>query len=268
MVIGTHTLHDHRVVRCEARRSRHRQRAAARAPQLARRAAWRRQRRIRFQACVTKKKPRISSGAPCAAKSLLLLHRLERHGLVVQRAQIVGLARAIATIRDVATELAELPHLILICGRYEGVDERVSEHLCDRELSIGDYVLAGGEVAALVVVEAVARLVPGVMGNQASAGEERLPVRIECAGDEAPCDAKGGARRRPGLPRLFPGRSGGAVAADADGPVRRGREGRGCPEGPDTAGIAVVGEDPRRLARALDGRQAGAALLRPVRLVA
>lgn len=62
--------------------------------------------------------------------------------------------------------------LSLLCGRYEGVDQRVADHLVDGELSIGDYVTAGGEAAALVVVEAVARLVPGVMGNQASAGEE------------------------------------------------------------------------------------------------
>ncbi len=60
----------------------------------------------------------------------------------------------------------------LLCGRYEGVDQRVTDHLVDGELSIGDYVLAGGEVAALVVIEAVARLVPGVMGNEASALDE------------------------------------------------------------------------------------------------
>ena len=60
----------------------------------------------------------------------------------------------------------------LLCGRYEGVDQRVVDHLCDGELSIGDYVLGGGEVAAMVVVEAVARLVPGVMGNAASATDE------------------------------------------------------------------------------------------------
>jgi tRNA (guanine37-N1)-methyltransferase len=60
----------------------------------------------------------------------------------------------------------------LLCGRYEGVDERVAEHLVDGELSVGDFVLAGGEVAALAVVEAVARLVPGVMGNDASGDEE------------------------------------------------------------------------------------------------
>jgi tRNA (guanine37-N1)-methyltransferase len=68
--------------------------------------------------------------------------------------------------------LSELDHLILICGRYEGVDERVAEFLADEELSIGDYVLAGGELAAMVVIEAVSRLVPGVMGNAASLDSE------------------------------------------------------------------------------------------------
>ena len=68
--------------------------------------------------------------------------------------------------------LSELDHLILICGRYEGVDERVAEFLADEELSIGDYVLAGGELAAMVVIEAVSRFVPGVMGNAASLDSE------------------------------------------------------------------------------------------------
>ncbi|MGH9016957.1 MAG: tRNA (guanosine(37)-N1)-methyltransferase TrmD [Acidimicrobiales bacterium] len=60
----------------------------------------------------------------------------------------------------------------LVCGRYEGVDERVVDHLVDGELSIGDYVLAGGEAAAVVVIETVSRLLPGVMGNEASAADE------------------------------------------------------------------------------------------------
>lgn len=68
--------------------------------------------------------------------------------------------------------LAALEGFSLLCGRYEGIDQRVTDHLVDEELSIGDYVLAGGESAAVVVTEAVARLVPGVMGNAASAGEE------------------------------------------------------------------------------------------------
>ena len=71
-----------------------------------------------------------------------------------------------------AKELSGGTGFSLLCGRYEGVDERVREHLVDEELSIGDYVLAGGEAAAFVVVEAVSRLVPGVMGNEASAQEE------------------------------------------------------------------------------------------------
>lgn len=74
--------------------------------------------------------------------------------------------------QSVARELAATPGFSLLCGRYEGVDARVADHLVDGELSIGDYVLAGGEVAAMVVVEAVTRLVPGVMGNAESAGEE------------------------------------------------------------------------------------------------
>ena len=66
----------------------------------------------------------------------------------------------------VARELARRPHLVLVCGRYEGVDERVSEQLVDEELSIGDYVLTGGEPAALVVADAVTRLLPGVLGDE------------------------------------------------------------------------------------------------------
>jgi len=72
----------------------------------------------------------------------------------------------------VAEELAASGGFSLLCGRYEGVDQRVADHLADGELSVGDVVLSGGEVAALLVVEAVGRLVPGVMGNQASALDE------------------------------------------------------------------------------------------------
>ncbi len=68
--------------------------------------------------------------------------------------------------------LASLEHLVLVCGRYEGVDERVVDLAVDEELSIGDYVLAGGELPALVVIEAVSRLVPGVLGNAGSLGSE------------------------------------------------------------------------------------------------
>ena len=74
--------------------------------------------------------------------------------------------------QEVARELAGRPHLVLVCGRYEGVDERVSEQLVDEELSIGDYVLAGGEPAALVVADAVTRLLPGVLGDEEAAARD------------------------------------------------------------------------------------------------
>ena len=74
--------------------------------------------------------------------------------------------------QTVARSLANLGGLSLLCGRYEGFDQRIHDHLADGELSLGDFVLGGGEVAAMAVIEAVARLLPGVMGNAASAVEE------------------------------------------------------------------------------------------------
>lgn len=70
-----------------------------------------------------------------------------------------------------ARRLAGLPHLVLLCGHYEGVDDRVS-HVVDEEISLGDFVLTGGEIAACAVIDATARLVPGVLGNADSAAEE------------------------------------------------------------------------------------------------
>jgi tRNA (guanine37-N1)-methyltransferase len=72
----------------------------------------------------------------------------------------------------VARELAEQERVVLICGRYEGVDERVNVLFCDRELSIGDYILTGGELAAAIVMDATTRLLPGVLGNEASSAYE------------------------------------------------------------------------------------------------
>ncbi len=80
--------------------------------------------------------------------------------------------------QGVARELADGGGFSLICGRYEGVDDRVREHLVDGELSLGDFVLAGGEVAAMAVVESVCRLVPGVMGNEDSAVEESFAAGL------------------------------------------------------------------------------------------
>ena len=71
-----------------------------------------------------------------------------------------------------AERLAKYDNLILICGRYEGVDERVAEHICDEEISIGDYVLTGGELPAMIVIDSVTRLLPEVLGNAESAKHE------------------------------------------------------------------------------------------------
>ena len=74
--------------------------------------------------------------------------------------------------QDTAQRYAALERLIVICGRYEGVDERVAEHLATEEISIGDYVLSGGELPAAIVVDAVTRLLPGAVGNEASTQNE------------------------------------------------------------------------------------------------
>ncbi len=81
--------------------------------------------------------------------------------------------------QKIATELAALDRIVLICGRYEGVDERVADFLADRELSIGDYVLSGGEMAAAVVIEAITRLLPGALGNEASARQESFTSQAD-----------------------------------------------------------------------------------------
>ena len=79
--------------------------------------------------------------------------------------------------QETARRYAKLEHLILICGRYEGVDERVAEHLATEEICVGDYVLSGGELPAAIVVDAVTRLLPGALGNEASAQNESFQER-------------------------------------------------------------------------------------------
>ena len=74
--------------------------------------------------------------------------------------------------QPIVNELAGQPRLLLLCGHYEGVDERIREHLVDDEISVGDYVLSGGELAAMVLVDAVVRLLPGALGGEASLDEE------------------------------------------------------------------------------------------------
>src|SRR5258708_22400332 len=85
--------------------------------------------------------------------------------------------------QTLAAELSALDRIVLICGRYEGVDERISEHLADREVSIGDYVLSGGELGAAAVLDTVTRFIPGAVGNQASTRQESFATNAELAGD-------------------------------------------------------------------------------------
>ncbi len=94
--------------------------------------------------------------------------------------------------QQIARDLAQVDELLLICGRYEGVDERVAEHLADDEISIGDYVLSGGELAAAVVIDTVARLLPGVLGNEDSSINESFTEGIlDCPQWTRPADFRG-----------------------------------------------------------------------------
>ena len=92
-----------------------------------------------------------------------------------------------------AREFSECSELLLICGRYEGVDERVAEHLADEEISIGDYVLSGGELAAAAVVDSVARLLSGVLGNEDSTVNESFSEadRLDCPQYTRPAEFRG-----------------------------------------------------------------------------
>jgi tRNA (guanine37-N1)-methyltransferase len=96
-----------------------------------------------------------------------------------------------------AERLSAARELLFVCGRYEGVDERVAEHLADEELSIGDYVLSGGELAAAVIIDVVARLLPGVLGNESSAvfesfsGGGHAPGILDCPQYTRPAEFRG-----------------------------------------------------------------------------
>src|ERR1700756_1214222 len=103
---------------------------------------------------------------------LQLAPREQRLSGTVKESVVVLSAQGQRFTQKVASELAALDRMVLICGRYEGVDERVSEFLADRELSIGDYVLSGGELGAAGIIGAVTRLLPGAVGNEASTRQE------------------------------------------------------------------------------------------------
>jgi len=110
-----------------------------------------------------------------------------------ERAVVLLSAQGRRFDQGAARRLSGLRELFLICGRYEGVDERVAEHLASEELSIGDFVLSGGELAAAIVVDCVARLRPGVLGNQDSAIQESFTHEglLDCPQYTRPADFRG-----------------------------------------------------------------------------
>jgi tRNA (guanine37-N1)-methyltransferase len=112
------------------------------------------------------------------------------------RTRVVLLSAQGRLFRQVdAVRYAECDELLLICGRYEGVDERVAEYLADEEISIGDFVLSGGELAATVIVDSVARLLPGVLGNEESSRNESFSAGreglLDCPQYTRPADFRG-----------------------------------------------------------------------------
>src|SRR6202035_2582513 len=118
-------------------------------------------------------------------ESLQLASREERIAGHAKQSVILLSAQGQRFTQQVAADLATLDRIVLVCGRYEGVDERVADYLADRELSIGDYVLSGGEIAAAVIIEAVTRLLPGAVGNEASTRQESFTVDVETEAQRA-----------------------------------------------------------------------------------
>ncbi len=102
-----------------------------------------------------------------------------RNRYPVQEDQVVMMTPRGGTLDyDLVTELSRFRRLILLCGRYEGIDERVRERLVDREVSIGDYVLTGGELPAMVLIDAVSRFIPGVLGREEAAERDSFSEKM------------------------------------------------------------------------------------------
>jgi tRNA (guanine37-N1)-methyltransferase len=116
-------------------------------------------------------------------ETLQLASREDRMADLAKQTVILLSAQGQRFTQKIAAELATLDRMVLVCGRYEGVDERVADFLADRELSIGDYVLSGGELGAAVIIEAVMRLLPGAVGNEASTRRESFSEHVD---SEAP----------------------------------------------------------------------------------
>lgn len=128
-----------------------------------------------------------------AAEALLgkSLGSAEQPASLEPKTAIVLMSAAGKLFRQATARLyAELDRIIFLCGRYEGVDERVAEHLATEEISVGDYVLSGGELPAMLVIDAVTRLIPGALGNEASSQNESFSGNQALMGDSAATDAQ------------------------------------------------------------------------------
>jgi tRNA (guanine37-N1)-methyltransferase len=127
-------------------------------------------------------------------ESLDVLPRAKRMEGEAKQSIIVLSAQGQRFDQSTAGQLAFLDRIVLICGRYEGVDERVSEFLADREFSIGDYVLSGGELGAAVIVDTLTRLIPGAVGNEASTRQESFTAHdheLPGEGPDSTCGSGG-----------------------------------------------------------------------------
>lgn len=119
-------------------------------------------------------------------ESLGLASRSERQAAHLLQSVVLLSAQGKRFDQAEGNELAGLERLVLICGRYEGVDERVTECLADRELSVGDFVLSGGELGAAMIVDCVVRLIPGAVGNEASTQQESFTAQVRTAAGKGP----------------------------------------------------------------------------------
>src|SRR6267143_7173375 len=107
------------------------------------------------------------------------VEELQKSAISNQRSKIILMSPGGRRLdQELATELSKESHLIVICGHYEGIDHRVIEHLVDAEISIGDYVLTNGAIAAVVLVDAVARLLPGALGHEQSAADDSFSAGL------------------------------------------------------------------------------------------
>src|SRR5215469_16256595 len=116
-------------------------------------------------------------------ESLQVAPREERMASIGKESVILLSPQGRMFTQALAQELVRLDRIVLICGRYEGVDERVAENLADREVSIGDFILSGGELGAAIIVDTVTRLLPGALGNEASAQQESFTAAQKALAD-------------------------------------------------------------------------------------